>query len=105
MHHLRKLAANFIIFERKKCKSSQTAGALLEAESDGGAEAHLIRGLHSRLLRQAMEGGKQEAAGAAGTDGQEGKDGGARLAGEAGERWGVSCWAVRHSAWDRMDMR
>ena len=46
------------MFGREKCKSSQTAGALLEAESDGGAEAHLIRGLHSRLLRQAVEGGE-----------------------------------------------
>lgn len=91
--------------EKKKCKSSQTAGALLEAESDGGAEAHLISGSHTRLLRQVMEGGKQEAAGAAGTDGQEGKDGGARLAGEAEERWSVSCWAVRHGARDRMDIR
>lgn len=60
--------ANFIIWE-KKCKSSQTAGALLEAESDGGAKAHLIRGLHTRPLRQAMEGGEQEATRAAGTDG------------------------------------
>ena len=79
------------LFGREKCKWSQTAGAFLAAQSDGGARAHLIRGPHTLLPRQAPAGGQQRGCQSSRNRWPGGEQGGeAQCAGDTRKRWCVS---------------
>lgn len=79
------------LFGREKCKWSQTAGAFLAAQSDGGAGAHLIRGPHTLLPRQAPAGGQQRGCRSSRNRWPGGEQGGeAQCAGDTRKRWRVS---------------